>query len=162
MRLKYEPVSEPLHISLKLKPGWKVRKRHRVSEAGVEHQKRKVDVRLPGKGDSNSHGARPVHLIITMIKWIRTRRLSIKISLSRRKVRKLHRVSEAGVEHQERREFFIDTLLVRIHFIIVMIRWTGLASWEFEFPFPGTQAASRFGSCRGTSKCRYHHPDHEP
>jgi len=25
-----------------------------------------------------SHGARPVHLIITMIKWIRTRRLSIK------------------------------------------------------------------------------------
>ena len=43
---------------------------------------RKVDVRLPGKGDSNSHGARPVHLIITMIKWIRTRRLSIKNSLS--------------------------------------------------------------------------------
>ena len=42
---------------------------------------RKVDVRLPGKGDSNSHGARPVHLIITMIKWIRTSRLSIKNSL---------------------------------------------------------------------------------
>ena len=37
---------------------------------------RKVDVRLPGKG------ARPVHLIITMIKWIRTRRLPIKNSLS--------------------------------------------------------------------------------
>ena len=36
---------------------------------------RKVDVRLPGTGDSNSHGARPVHLIITMIKWIRTSRL---------------------------------------------------------------------------------------
>ena len=34
------------------------------------------------------------------------------------------------------REFFIDNLLVRIHFIIVMIRWTGLAPWEFEFPFP--------------------------
>jgi len=43
---------------------------------------RKVDVRLPGKGDSNSHGARPVHLIITMIKWIWTSRLSIKNSLS--------------------------------------------------------------------------------
>ena len=26
-----------------------------------------VDVRLPGKGNSNSHGARPVHLIITMM-----------------------------------------------------------------------------------------------
>ena len=45
---------------------------------------RKVDVRLPGKGNSNSHGARPVHLIITMIQWIRTSRLSIKNSLSPR------------------------------------------------------------------------------
>ena len=33
------------------------------------------------------------------------------------------------------REFFIDNL---IHFIIVMIRWTGLAPWEFGFPFPGS------------------------
>ena len=29
------------------------------------------------------------------------------------------------------REFFIDNLRVRVHFIIVMIRWTGLAPWEF-------------------------------
>ena len=28
---------------------------------------RKVDVSLPGKGNSNSHGARPVLLIITML-----------------------------------------------------------------------------------------------
>ena len=40
----------------------------------------KVDVRLPGKGISNSHGARPVHLSITMIQWIRTSRLSMKNS----------------------------------------------------------------------------------
>ena len=40
-------------------------------------------------------------------------------------------------QHPER-EFFIDNRLVRTHFIIVMIRWTGLAAWEFEFPFPGT------------------------
>jgi len=33
---------------------------------------RKVDVRLPGNRDSYSHGARLVHPIITMIKWIRT------------------------------------------------------------------------------------------
>ena len=33
------------------------------------------------------------------------------------------------------REFFIDDLMVRIHFIIVMIEWTGLAPWELEFPF---------------------------
>jgi len=36
------------------------------------------------------------------------------------------------------REFFIDNLLVLIHFVVVMIRWTGLAPWEFEFPFPGS------------------------
>ena len=35
-------------------------------------------------------------------------------------------------------EFFIDNLLVRIHFIIVMMRWTGLAPWELEFSFPGS------------------------
>ena len=46
------------------------------------HLRGKVDVRLPGKGNSNSHGARPVHLIITMIEWIRTSRLSIKTYLS--------------------------------------------------------------------------------
>jgi len=34
------------------------------------------------------------------------------------------------------REFFIRNLLVRIQFIIVMIGWTGLAPWEFEFHFP--------------------------
>ena len=45
---------------------------------------RKVDVRLPGNGNSNSHGARPAHPIITMIKWIRTGRLSIKNYLSPR------------------------------------------------------------------------------
>ena len=38
----------------------------------------------------------------------------------------------------EEREFFIDNLLVRIHLIIVMIRWSGLAPREFEFPFPGS------------------------
>ena len=37
---------------------------------------------------------------------------------------------DAGVGE---REFFIDNPLVRVHFIIVMIRWTGLAPWEFEF-----------------------------
>ena len=36
-----------------------------------------------------------------------------------------------------KREFLIDNLLVRIHFIIVIIRWAGLAPCEFKFPFPG-------------------------
>ena len=43
---------------------------------------RKVDIRLPGKGNSNSHGARPVHQIIWMIKQIRTSRLSMTKSSS--------------------------------------------------------------------------------
>ena len=36
------------------------------------------------------------------------------------------------------REFYIDNRPVRIHFIIVMIRWAGPALWEFEFPSPGS------------------------
>ena len=36
-----------------------------------------------------------------------------------------------------KREFFIVNLLVRIHFIIVMIRWTGLVPLVSDFPFPG-------------------------
>ena len=51
-------------------------------DTNVSTGARKVNVRLPGKGNSNSHGGRPVHLIITMIKWIRTSRMSIKNSLS--------------------------------------------------------------------------------
>ena len=43
---------------------------------------RKVDVRLPGKENSNSYGARPLHTMITMVKEIRTGRLSIQNSLS--------------------------------------------------------------------------------
>ena len=41
---------------------------------------RKVDVRLPG--NENSHGAMPVHLIITMIKWIRPDQQVVNTELS--------------------------------------------------------------------------------
>jgi len=40
-----------------------------------------------------------------------------------------------GIKHLpglREREFFIDNLLVRIHFIIVMIRLTVLVPWKFE------------------------------
>jgi len=53
-----------------------------VNWCGFAGMAREVDVRLPGKGNSKSHGARPVHLIITMINWIRTGGLTIKKSLS--------------------------------------------------------------------------------
>ena len=42
----------------------------------------KADIRLPGKGNLSFYGARPVHLVITMIKWIQTSRLPMKKSLS--------------------------------------------------------------------------------
>ena len=32
----------------------------------------------------------------------------------------------------------MDILLVRIHFIIEMSWWTGLAPWDLEFPFLGS------------------------
>ena len=46
---------------------------------GGTGRSRKVDTRLPGTGNSNSHGARPVHRIFSMIEWIRTSRLSISL-----------------------------------------------------------------------------------
>jgi hypothetical protein len=43
------------------------------------------------------------------------------------------------------REFSIDNLLVRSHLTIVMIRWTGLAPCNFEFPFPGSLTSTFIG-----------------
>ena len=56
------------------------------------------------------------------------------------------------------REFLMDNLLVRIHFIIEKIRWTGLAPWEFEFPLSGSLVSTflahlwyLYSSCRRRS-----------
>ena len=46
------------------------------------------------------------------------------------------------------REFFLDNPLVRIYFISEMIWWTGLAPWEFEFPFPGSIISTFLASLR--------------
>ena len=46
------------HKSFKLK---------HIAHEIVPHFFREVDARLPGNGNSTSHGARPVHLNITMI-----------------------------------------------------------------------------------------------
>ena len=53
-------------------PSWKVDARLPGNE----------NARLPGNENANSHGARSVHQIISMIKWIRTSKLSDKKSLS--------------------------------------------------------------------------------
>ena len=44
----------------------------------------------------------------------------------------------APLRRRAKREFFIDNVLVRIHFIIEMIWWTDLAPWEFESFFSGS------------------------
>ena len=53
-----------------------------------------------------------------------------------------------------KREFFIDNLLVRIHFIILMTWWTGLAPWEFEFPLPSSLTSALLDP-RETTACRH-------
>jgi len=43
------------------------------------------------------------------------------------------RVEIACAQGFRKSEFCIDNLLVRIHYIIVMIKWTCLAPWEHGF-----------------------------
>jgi len=38
--------------------------------------------------------------------------------------------------------------------IIVMIKWTGLAPWEFEFPFPGSLTSTFLVMCGCTHSGR--------
>ena len=52
----------------------------------------------------------------------------------------------------QERDFF-DNLLVRIHFIIVMVRWTGLAPLELEFTFPGSLTSTSLGGIQPESAC---------
>ena len=56
------------------------------------------------------------------------------------------------------REFFIDNLLVRIHFIIVMIRWTGLAPWRGQIQrFPPRRSGYNHSTemCSGSEAGSY-------
>ena len=48
---------------------------------------------------------------------------------------------------RRREELCVGNLLVRVHCIIVMIRWTGLAPWEVEFPFPGSLTSAFLREC---------------
>ena len=40
--------------------------------------------------------------------------------------------------HLPERDLFTDNLLVRIHVVLAMIWWTGLAPLEVELPFSGS------------------------
>ena len=107
------------------------KKRIWVSGSGERFRREEIDERLPGKVNSNSHGARPVHLIITMIKWIRASRLSIKNSLSGERFRGsgvwvfCFRVSGFGVCTWRRRAFPSPII------ILVMTFWIRVSSFEY-------------------------------
>ena len=47
-------------------------------------------------------------------------------------------------------DFVIHNLLVRIHFIIELIGWVGLAPWKFEFSFPGSLISTFLGPVKKT------------
>ena len=51
------------------------------------------------------------------------------------------------------REFFIHNLLIRIHFVIEMMWWMGLATWRFEIHFQG-HLISTFQSVRERERAR--------
>ena len=59
-----------------------------------------------------------------------------------RRVRGCEREFTFVPEKVRERDFAIDHLLVRVHLIIVMIRWTGLSPWRVEFPFPGSRTCT--------------------
>jgi hypothetical protein len=59
---------------------------------------------------------------------------------------------EIGETKLTEREASIDDLLVQIHFVTEMIRWTGLAPWEFEFPFTGSLGEKVVGEGGQSSK----------
>ena len=80
---------------------------------------RKVDVRLPGNRNSNSHGARPVYLITMMMKWNQTSRLTIKKSLASRLTMKNSLAKSASLRHSPAGYAFVSTrvapILLNLH-----------------------------------------------
>ena len=73
----------------------------------------------------------------------------------------MHGATPPTCPHPTQPRISTYNLLVRIHFIIVMIRWTGLAPWEFEFPQRLTRvhgeevirARTKPGAGGGVQKC---------
>ena len=55
------------------------------------------------------------------------------------------------IQRRAERVFFIHNLLVRIHFGIVVMRWTDLAPCQLEFPFPGSLTSTFLCFCGWTT-----------
>ena len=69
---------------------------------------------------------------------------------------------------QIKKKFFVDNQLVRIHFIIEMTCWTGVAPWDFEFPFSGSPIStflvykSKHDKCGGVQSRHCPRPPNPP
>jgi len=81
-----------------------------------------VDVRLPEKGNSNFHGARPVHQTISMTKWTRASELSIKNSpsgtCSMRKSRALMRATNLNGYFRRNEAYYLNAPVWHNHIVI--------------------------------------------
>ena len=93
---------------------------------------------------------RPVeHLTMhptSRLMWWKLGHMASQISVGNR-VGPTHTRSSRAYTLPTEKESFIDNLVVRIHFIIVTIRCTSLAPWEFEFPFPGSLTCTFLTPC---------------
>ena len=83
----------------------------------------------------------PLHVCV---KWLFSRG-HLSAAINQNEAKRLASSPVASLEYLWEREFCIDNLLVRIHFIIVMIKKIGLAPWDFEFPFPGSLKSTFLG-----------------
>jgi hypothetical protein len=60
--------------------------------------------------------------------------------------------SHVHASTRRERVFLFYNLLVRINFIVEMIRWTGFAPWECEFLFPGRLSSTFLDLCSQLSQ----------
>ena len=143
MSLKYEPSSEPQVECVALARG-DVRMKHLIGAAPVSPlTPNTVDLiptigaffpeAGPSKTRSSQHPPPPlcIRLGHASVDFMRGGYEHAQGTPTRPVACPTANASVVSTEQRER-EFFIDNLLVRIQFIIVMIRWTGLAPWEFE------------------------------
>ena len=85
----------------------------------------------------------PLHIFVKQLK-----RFGVILDLSAGGISKLVPYSRGGASKTiAEREFFIDNLLVPIHFIIEMIWWTGLPPWKFVLPFPCSLTSNFLAPC---------------
>ena len=99
-----------------------------------------------GQLDGGPPSPQPLHLC-------QRERLGVRLCERFHRCRRCFIVPGTTIASNSEETFFIDNLLVQIHFIIVMFRWIGLAPRDFEFPFPGSLTSTFLPSPTFTRTC---------